>query len=805
MKTGILMRQSGIDVIGDVPGGWSVSQFFQGREDLVEVLVPYFFAGLKNKEFCLWITGEFLPAEDAKAALCRTVPDLEEYLRSGQMEIIESDRRHSQSKALGPKEILQGWIEKAKQAGEKGFDGTRLTQDLSWITGKEWEYCEACEKGINEKLKEYNILAVCSYDLNRCGVYRALESASYHRLALIKEDGAWRAVENRQWKVLEDSLRESEHRCSVLFENTGNPGFIVDMEGRYLDCNRSALEFLECSREELLSGSVRDFAPPEKKEQVFVEHKALWVKDGAATVETEYFIRGKTKIVELTVVPFIWKGKRVIFESGKEITVRKAALAKLNGELNKFKVLCDLAVNMSAVKPLDENLAFIVERSRGLFNADTSFIALLDDESKGIKMHVFSGIRTEEFKQMRLLSGKGLGGLVMQERKGYIVENYFTDTRILHAENPLVAGEGIVSGMAVPIQSGEKNFGVLYVFNRLTTSFTGDDLATLTLLGNLAAIEIMNKNMHSYLRESGQRMSSIIDFLPDATVVIDKEGRVIAWNKAIEKITGIPAADILGRGGYEHGKAFYGDPRPILADLVFQPDRELENKYPFLKREGETLFGENYVPSCWGGKGAFLWGTARLLRDTDGNIAGAIESTRDITEWKTAEEKLHSQLIFLQTLLDTIPNPVFYKDRQGKYLGCNKAFEDLFGIREEDVVGKTVYEVSPEDIADKYFEKDNELFGNPGKQEYEWKVRCNATGGIKTAVFNQAAFMDINGNMAGLIGVISDITERKQMELDLHEKMRDLEIFHKVAVDRELRLKELKKRIKDLESQLQQN
>jgi PAS domain S-box-containing protein len=134
-----------------------------------------------------------------------------------------------------------------------------------------------------------------------------------------------------------------------------------------------------------------------------------------------------------------------------------------------------------------------------------------------------------------------------------------------------------------------------------------------------------------------QKLLDMIEFLPDATFVVDKDKKVIAWNRAIEEMTGLKKQDIVGKGDYAYAVPFYGKPRPILIDLVGMHDREIEEKYSYVQRIKETLVAEVFVPSVFGGKGAFLWIKASPLYDSEGNLVGAIESVRDITAIKEAE------------------------------------------------------------------------------------------------------------------------------------------------------------------------
>ncbi|WP_051448976.1 EAL domain-containing protein [Tolumonas lignilytica] len=135
----------------------------------------------------------------------------------------------------------------------------------------------------------------------------------------------------------------------------------------------------------------------------------------------------------------------------------------------------------------------------------------------------------------------------------------------------------------------------------------------------------------------------------------------------------------------------------------------------------------------------------------------------DISERKNAERKVLDQLHFIEKLVETIPNPVFYKDEQGRYLGCNAAFEHYIGYDRHYLTGRTVYDISPKDLADIYFAADKTLLEHPGTQNYEASVTY-ADGSRHNVVFYKATFNKSDGNLGGLVGVILDISERKQME-----------------------------------------
>jgi PAS domain S-box-containing protein len=125
--------------------------------------------------------------------------------------------------------------------------------------------------------------------------------------------------------------------------------------------------------------------------------------------------------------------------------------------------------------------------------------------------------------------------------------------------------------------------------------------------------------------------------------------------------------------------------------------------------------------------------------------------------------QLEKNLSYFKALLETLPHPVFYKDRNGVYTGCNKAFERFCGQDRSRIIGKTVYDMGPAEIADKYHRMDEQLFSAGGTQTYEWKVQTRHEG-VRDVIFDKAALIDENGNITGLIGIITDVTETKKSQ-----------------------------------------
>lgn len=134
---------------------------------------------------------------------------------------------------------------------------------------------------------------------------------------------------------------------------------------------------------------------------------------------------------------------------------------------------------------------------------------------------------------------------------------------------------------------------------------------------------------------------------------------------------------------------------------------------------------------------------------------------------------------FLQILIDAIPIPFFYKDNQGRYLGCNSSFEQHFGVSKEQIIGKNAFEIFPTELAEKHSEKDEEIYQEKGIRSYEAPVMFS-DGSMREAMFYKESFSVSPGAPEGLVGVVFDITERKRIERALRESRAELGIRVKV-------------------------
>ncbi len=252
------MRDTGIDIIGEVPWGTHFCQFYQGQADLIDILVPYFKAGLESNEFCMWITSEPLHAQEAQDALAKEIPNLEDYLRNGQIEILDYSQWYTPGGRFDSDRVLRGWVGKLEAALTRGFDGLRLTGNTFWLEKSDWQTFTDYEATVDGVIARYPMLAMCTYSLAKCGAVEIMDVLSNHAFALIKRAGKWQVIESAERKRTEEALRQQREWLRVTLSSIGDAVLATDVAGRIVFVNPVAAAVTGWTEQELLGRPVRD-------------------------------------------------------------------------------------------------------------------------------------------------------------------------------------------------------------------------------------------------------------------------------------------------------------------------------------------------------------------------------------------------------------------------------------------------------------------------------------------------------------------------------------------------------------------
>jgi PAS domain S-box-containing protein len=281
-----------------------------------------------------------------------------------------------------------------------------------------------------------------------------------------------------------------------------------------------------------------------------------------------------------------------------------------------------------------------------------------------------------------------------------------------------------------------------------------------------------SRRLADEIMQSRKLLENIIDFLPDATLVLDQEKRVIAWNRAMEEMTGVPKEEMLGQGEYAYTVPFYGDRRKQLLDLLDISDEELAARYKNILRKGQSLYAEVFTPALNNGRGALIWVAGAPLYDVDGARVGAIEVLRDISERKLVEDKLVANERFLRTLTEHIPGMVGYWTGDLYCAFANSAYKEWFGKTAEEMLGIRMQDLMGEEL----FRK-NEPFVRAAlageAQSFERVlVKVDGSTGYSWAHY----IPDIHEEVVrGFFVLVSDISELKRAELQLRQNQNRLE------------------------------
>jgi hypothetical protein len=195
MSVGAHKRDSGIPLVGKLPWGSHFCQFYQTKKDMIDIVVPYLRAGLEGNEHCIWVTSDFLTTNDALMALKEGVAGFAEYAKNGQIEVFPHTDWYLKGGRFDLNRTLSMWMEKHDEALSRGFSGLRVTGTPYWIDNKkDWDDFACYEAEINKVIGNTNLLVLCTYSLQKCGVVEILDVIKNHEFALAMNQGKWQVV-----------------------------------------------------------------------------------------------------------------------------------------------------------------------------------------------------------------------------------------------------------------------------------------------------------------------------------------------------------------------------------------------------------------------------------------------------------------------------------------------------------------------------------------------------------------------------------------------------------------------------------
>ena len=323
------LRESGSELLGPMPWGTHFCQFYESKQDLLDILVPYFAAGLKNNEFCMWITAAPLESRQAERALSEAVPDLKERKRRGQIEILRHDRWCARSGRFDAKAALNGWVEKEAWALTQGYEGLRVTGDTFWLEDKDRSAFLDYERTVDSVIGEHRMLAVCTYSLKQCALPDIIEVLDTHEFALVRNRGVWCKVAGGR-RNTETALKSAETWYRMLFDEARDSILVLELppDGPPIirDANAAALRLHGYSRDELIGKPISFLDADENSASLTVERSRRLQGPEGATFEARHRRKdGSVFVAEASVRGMTIGGKLFAIDVSRDITERKKA------------------------------------------------------------------------------------------------------------------------------------------------------------------------------------------------------------------------------------------------------------------------------------------------------------------------------------------------------------------------------------------------------------------------------------------------------------------------------------------------
>ena len=352
----------------------------------------------------------------------------------------------------------------------------------------------------------------------------------------------------------------------------------------------------------------------------------------------------------------------------------------LDASKTREELLEELADLRRQNAALERSAAALQEAEAALRESEKRYRNIFENAVEGIFQATADGTYLRVNPAFARMCGFGSPEEMIDEITD-IARQLYLDARDRSRIKRLYEHRGVVRGFETRFR--RKDGGVIWV--SITARAVKDESANVLYYEGTIEDITERKLAEEGLRGSERRLADIINFLPDATFVIDTAGTIIAWNRALEEMTGLEAKRVVGKGGYEYAIPFYGTRRPLLIDLALARDEEAEKFYPYITRDHDILVSEVYVPRLKGG--LHLWLKASPLYDSSGNVVGAIESIRDVTARKRAEEALRESEERYRQLFEMESDAIFLVDNaRGAILEVNASASGLYGYSREEML-----------------------------------------------------------------------------------------------------------------------
>jgi PAS domain S-box-containing protein len=582
---------------------------------------------------------------------------------------------------------------------------------------------------------------------------------------VLEEDGQRNilvaGIDITERNLAEQALRQQTRLLQKTFESAKGAIFVLDtaIPPNVIGCNQAASEIFGYEKSEMLGKSTAMLHVSDDALKQFQSLLYRATKDERPFHLTQFKMKRKDDSVfesEHTVSPLLVDGKRVGW-----VSIVRDITERVKYE-DKLRALHQHALLLSSANNIDEMLNLTLNAMEHALGFDVADIYLAEGDSLNVKRTkgLPMGLSAEN------INGRGLVAKAARSQATVRVSDTSKEADYVDRKGWDWTGPPtMLSEIAVPIAIDGKTAGVLNVENTRLDAFNDDDQMLLETLAAHFAVQMQRLKHAQELRRSSQFLETIIENANVWLNVLDNENNVVIWNKAAEIISGYSREEVLG-----HQKIWswlYPDDEyrkqitDSVAEVLQHGRTEHDVETNIRRKDGQTSI--------------ISWNERNLL-DEHGKVIGSVAIGRDVSERKRMEEALANERTVLRTLIDNLPDNIFVKDAESRFVISNVAHARLLRAKTPDeIVGKTDFDIFPRELAASYYDDEQAVIrsGQPLLNREERTI--DPQGKTRWLLTTKVPLRDDHGRVIGVAGINRDITERKRMQEELERYSKHLQ------------------------------
>jgi PAS domain S-box-containing protein len=510
-RTGYDKRKSGIPLIGDLFWGTHVCQFYDTQEDLLEILVPYFRAGLAANECCMWIASGLSDTAELTRALKNKLHRFEEYSAKGQLEVVPFRQWRAKGSRLA--DTIVSTLDKAVYSG---FDGLRIGFHAKASQKK----AEIFNSDGLDAIARYNVIGLVAYPRNQFDATRLMEVVSRHRYALVRNAARWEVIESSEARIVKDALNRSEQKLQSLFDNMSE-GFayhriVLDSAGKpcdyvFLEANEAFQRLTGLKTKNIIGKRVTEVIPGISSDptdwigrcgevalsgkpmqfESYLEQLQMWCSVSAFSPHRGFFAVTLSDITERKSAEEQLRKAHDLLE--QKVRERTEELRRANSMLRMISECNEALVRATEEQQLMREICRIIVENGGYAMAWVGYAQ--DDHKKSVRPVASMGFENGYLKNAHISwddneSGRGPTGTCIRTGKIRIGHDFLKDLE-LEPWRVEALKRGYRSSVALPLMFSGKAFGALMIYARTPNAFDEDQAGLLRELADDLAFGIM--------------------------------------------------------------------------------------------------------------------------------------------------------------------------------------------------------------------------------------------------------------------------------------------------------------------------